>query len=90
MIPLTSDLLIRFRGQMQREGLLGYAVLPAPWSAEVTPNCFVVRDANGQASAELRLLRKRTRPPLGSKAAQQRVRRIAVNIAKLPDLLHRP
>jgi hypothetical protein len=22
---------------------------PPPWSAEVTPNCFIVRDANGQA-----------------------------------------
>jgi hypothetical protein len=21
---------------------------PAPWSAEVTPNCFIVRDADGQ------------------------------------------
>ena len=22
---------------------------PPPWTAEVTPNCFIVRDANGQA-----------------------------------------
>jgi hypothetical protein len=22
---------------------------PSPWTAEVTPNCFIVRDANGQA-----------------------------------------
>jgi hypothetical protein len=22
---------------------------PPPWSAEVTPNCFIVRDTNGQA-----------------------------------------
>jgi hypothetical protein len=22
---------------------------PRPWSAEVTPSCFIVRDANGQA-----------------------------------------
>ena len=22
---------------------------PPPWAAEVTPNCFIVRDANGQA-----------------------------------------
>ena len=27
---------------------------PPPWSAELTPNCFIVRDANGQA-LELRL-----------------------------------
>jgi len=24
---------------------------PAPWSAEVTPNCFIVRDAEGQQLA---------------------------------------
>jgi hypothetical protein len=24
---------------------------PPPWSAEVTPNCFIVCDANGQALA---------------------------------------
>ena len=24
---------------------------PPPWTAEVTPNCFIVRDANGQALA---------------------------------------
>jgi len=24
-------------------------VFPPPWTAEVTPNCFIVRDANGQA-----------------------------------------
>jgi hypothetical protein len=24
---------------------------PQPWSAEVTPNCFIVRDHNGQALA---------------------------------------
>jgi len=24
---------------------------PPPWSAEVTPNCFIVRDADGQQLA---------------------------------------
>ena len=24
---------------------------PPPWSVEVTPNCFIVRDANGQQIA---------------------------------------
>jgi len=26
---------------------------PPPWSVEVTPNCFVVRDANGQQIADV-------------------------------------
>jgi hypothetical protein len=27
---------------------------PPPWSAEVTPNCFIVRDANGYANGHAR------------------------------------
>jgi hypothetical protein len=26
-------------------------LFPAPWSAELTPNCFIVRDADGQQLA---------------------------------------
>jgi len=26
---------------------------PPPWSAELTPNCFIVRDADGQQLASL-------------------------------------
>jgi hypothetical protein len=30
---------------------------PPPWTAEVTPNCFIVRDHNGQALAYVFLLK---------------------------------
>jgi hypothetical protein len=30
---------------------------PLPWSAEVTPNCFIVRDANGQARQATSIMR---------------------------------
>jgi hypothetical protein len=40
---------------------------PPPWTAEVTPNCFIVRDANGQALSY----------------SKDEARRIAANFAKL-------
>jgi hypothetical protein len=39
----TSSALIRPMPQTRR--------FPPPWSAEVTPNCFIVRDADGQQLA---------------------------------------
>ena len=29
---------------------------PPPWTAEVTPNCFIVRDANGFGRGSIQLL----------------------------------
>jgi hypothetical protein len=45
---------------LNRKSSLGFrlcrlAASPRPWSAELTPNCFVVRDANGQVGAETHL-----------------------------------
>jgi hypothetical protein len=63
---------------------------PAPWLAGKMPGGYVVRDANGQALAYVRL-----RPSERSRAMQAKVltedeaRRVAVNIARLPDPLKR-
>jgi hypothetical protein len=53
-------------------------------SAEVTPNCFIVRDANGQQLAT----------SIGRRSAAKLIseddrRRIAASIAKLPELLRK-
>ena len=62
---------------------------PPPWTAEVTPNCFIVRDANGQALSYRTTLE--SEPGRGRAAAKllskDEASRIAANIAKLPNLL---
>ena len=57
---------------------------PPPWTAEVTPNCFIVRDANGQKLAYVYYENEPGRRSAAKLLSQDEARRIAANIAKLP------
>ncbi len=60
---------------------------PKPWTAEETEVCFIIRDQNGQALAYVYYEEERCRRAKASLLTREEARRIAINLAKLPDLL---
>jgi hypothetical protein len=60
---------------------------PPPWSVEDIGAAFVVRDQNGQELAYIYFEDEPQRRVSAKMLSKDEARRIAANIAKLPDLL---
>jgi hypothetical protein len=62
---------------------------PPPWRADKTPHGYLVRDANGQELAYIYSRENEAEAMQAKVLTKDEARRIAVNIARLPEPLGR-
>jgi hypothetical protein len=60
---------------------------PTPWHADKVPGGYVVRDAAGQALAYLYSRENEAEARQAKVLTKDEARRIAINVARLPELL---